>query len=133
LLEDGVQVRDPVVGDLSVADSHGVDRFEMDGLAGGGDAEKVTELGAVVDLVGGDDVAVDRLPMELGSEVGKRVAQSAVEDANAGFVGRGAGLWGVVDEVVGEQFVEQREIALTLDLFGVAADHRLEGFGVTVA
>jgi hypothetical protein len=95
-----------VVGDLSVADSHGVDRFELDGLAGGGDAEKVAEMGAVVDLVGGDDVTVDGLPMDLGPEVGKRVAQSLVEEENAGLVGRGAGLGGVVDEVVCEQFLE---------------------------
>jgi hypothetical protein len=53
--------------------------------------------------------------MDLGPEVGKRVAQSPVEDANTGFVGRGAGLRGVVDEVVGEQFVEQDEIALALN------------------
>jgi hypothetical protein len=36
----------------------------------------------------------------------------------------------VIDEVVGEQLVEQGEISLALDLFGVAADHRLEGFTV---
>jgi hypothetical protein len=66
--------------------------------------------------------------MDLGPEVGKRVAQSLVEEENAGLVGRGAGLGGVVDEVVGEQFVEQGEIALALDLFGVAADHSLDGF-----
>jgi hypothetical protein len=71
---------------------YGVDRFELDGLAGGGDAEKVADVGVVVDLVGGDNVAVDGFPMDLGSEVGKRVAQSVVEDANAGFVGCGAGL-----------------------------------------
>ena len=131
LLQDGVQVRyPPVVGDLSVADSHGVHRFELDGLAGGGDAEKVAKMGAVVDLVGGDDVAVDGLPMDLGPEVGKSVAQSVVEDANTCLVGRGARLGGVVDEVIGEEFVEQGEIALTLDLFGVAADHSLDGFTV---
>jgi hypothetical protein len=38
----------------------------------------------------------------------------------------------VVDEVVGEQFVEQSEIALALNLFGVAADHRLGCFSFTV-
>jgi alkylation response protein AidB-like acyl-CoA dehydrogenase len=81
-----------VVGDLSVADSHRVDRFELNCLAGGGDAEKVAAVGAVVGLVGGDDVAVDGLPMDLGAEVGKRVAQSLVEDENARLVGCGAGL-----------------------------------------
>src|SRR3954454_22032444 len=95
LLQGGVQVRNPpVVGDLSVADSHGVDRFELDGLAGGGDTKKVTELGAVVGPVGGDDVAVDGLPMDLGPEVGKGVAQPVVEHPHSGFVGGGAGLGG---------------------------------------
>jgi hypothetical protein len=103
----------------------------MDGLTGRGDAEKVAAMGAVVDLVCGDDVAVDGLPMNLGSEVGKRVAQPAVENTNTGFVGRGAGLGGVVDKVVGEQFIKKGEIALALDLFGVAADDRLEGLPFT--
>jgi hypothetical protein len=133
LLQNGVQVRHPpVVCDLSVADSHGVNGFELDGLTGGCDAEKVTEVGAVVDLVGCDHVFVDGLPMDLGSEVGKRLTQTVVEDANAGFIGRGSGLGGVVDEVVGEQFIEQSEIALALDFFGVAADHCLGRFGFTV-
>ena len=44
-LQDGVQVRySPVFGDFSVADSHGVDRFELDGIAGGGDSEKVAKV-----------------------------------------------------------------------------------------
>ena len=69
LLQDGVQVRHPpVVGDLSVADSHGVDRLELDGLTGGCDAEKVTEVGAVVDLVGGDDVEVSPLLLRSRSQ-----------------------------------------------------------------
>jgi hypothetical protein len=93
LLEDRVQVRHPpVIGDLPVADSHGIDCFEMDGLAGGSDAEKLAAVRPVVDLEGGDDVTVDGLPMDLGPEVRKRVTQSVVENPNAGFVGRGAGL-----------------------------------------
>ena len=70
--------------------------------------------------------------MNLGPEVGERLTQSVVEHAHPGLVGCSAGLGGVVDEVVGEQFVEQGEIALALDLFGVAADHRLCGFGVAL-
>lgn len=87
-----------MVGDLSVANSHGVDRFELDGFATRGDAEEVALMGAVIGLKGGHDVAVDRLPMDLGPEVGKRFAQPVVEDANAGFVGCRAGLGSVVDE-----------------------------------
>jgi hypothetical protein len=70
------------------------------------DAEKFAAVGAVVDLEGGDNVTVDGLPMDLGSEVGKRATQTVVENPNAGFVGCGAGLGGVVDEVIGEQFIE---------------------------
>ena len=95
-----------MIGDLSIADPHRVDRFEVDGLTSRGDAEEVTKLGAVVGLVRRDDVAADCLPMNLGPEVGKRLAQTALQDANASFVGRGAGLRGVVDEVISEQFVE---------------------------
>src|SRR6476619_2951648 len=130
LLQDGVQVRHPpVVGDLPVANSHRVDRFELNGLTGGGDAEQVAEVGAVVDLERRDDVAVDGLPQNLGLEVGERLAQPVVEQPHSGFVGGGAGLGRVVDEVVGEQFLECGEIAVALHLFGVAANHRLEGFG----
>src|SRR3954466_12913643 len=133
MLESGAEIRhSPVAGDLPVAHPHRVDRFEVDGRTGGGNAEKVAEMSAVVDLVRGDNVTVDGLPMDLGPEVGKRVAQPLVEEANAGFVGRGAGLGSVVDEVVGEQFVEQDEITLTLDLFGVAADHRFQSLYVRV-
>jgi hypothetical protein len=37
----------------------------------------------------------------------------------------------VVDEVVGEQFIKKGEIALALDLFGVATDDRLESLPFT--
>jgi hypothetical protein len=67
-----------VVGDLPVADSHGIDCFELDGLAGGSDAEKLAAVRPVVDLEGGDDVTVDGLPVDLGPEVRKRVTQSVV-------------------------------------------------------
>ena len=52
-LQDGVQVRySPVFGDFSVADSHGVDRFELDGIAGGGDSEKVAKVRTALSGVG---------------------------------------------------------------------------------
>jgi hypothetical protein len=60
LLHDGEEIGDsPVVGDLAVANAHGVDGFELDGSAGGRYTEEFTEMGAVVDLVGRDQVALD--------------------------------------------------------------------------
>ena len=41
-----------------------------------------------------------------GRKSGNASRRRLVEDTNAGFVGRGAGLRGVVDEVIGEEFVE---------------------------
>ena len=38
----------------------------------------------------------------------------------------------MVDEIVGEQRIEQCEIAFALNLFGVETDHRLGRFGVAV-
>jgi hypothetical protein len=68
----------------------------------------------------------------ISREVGKRIAKAVVENANSCLVGRGSRLRGVVDEVVGEQRFEQDEIALTLHLFGIATDRRLDGFAFIV-
>jgi hypothetical protein len=48
-----------VVGDLALAYAHGIDGFELDGSAGGRNTEEFTEMRAVVDLVGRDQVALD--------------------------------------------------------------------------
>jgi hypothetical protein len=52
-----------------------------------------------------------------------------VEFSDTRFVRRCARLRCVVDEIVGEQFLENIEIPLPLDLFGISADNCFSGFG----
>jgi hypothetical protein len=59
---------------------------------------------------------------------GKRVVQLA----GTGLVRAAARLRGVVQEVVGEQFVEELEVACALHLFGVSPDDRLRGLAHVV-
>jgi hypothetical protein len=126
LLQDGIQIGDtPVLGDLAVANTHGVDGFELDGSACRRDAEKVAEMGAVIDLVGRDQVGLDRLPTDLRAEVGERFAQPRVENADTRLVRSRSGLWCVVDEVFGKQFVEQGEIPFAVDFLGVSPNDGL--------
>src|SRR3954470_12234379 len=87
LLNDRVKVRDtPVLGDLAVNDPHGVDRLKMNFPAGGRDAEEVAPMGAMIDFVGGDEIAIGALPVDLRAEVGKGGTQPAVELVGASFV-----------------------------------------------
>jgi hypothetical protein len=124
LLEQGQQVgHAPVLDDLAVPHPHGVDRLEVDLPTGGGDAEEQPLVGAMVGLVGRDEVAVGGLPVDLGMEVGERLAQQVVELPSAGLIRGPAGLRRVVEEVVGEELLEELEVSLTLD--GVAPDDGL--------
>jgi hypothetical protein len=65
----------------------------------------------VIGLVGRHSVAIGKLPMDFGVEVGEGGAEDFVQLSGAGLVGRAARLRCVIDEVVGKQFIEHREIA----------------------
>jgi hypothetical protein len=82
----------------------------------------------MIGLVGRHPVTISKLPMDFGVEVGESGAEDFVQLSRAGLVGRAARLRCVVDEVVGEQFIEHREIAASLHFFGVAANDRFCGF-----
>jgi hypothetical protein len=62
--------------------------------------------------MGGNQVTVNRLPMDLRAEIRKGLAQTVIQDPHAILVWSGIRLRGVVDEVVGKQFFEQLEIAV---------------------
>ena len=63
--------------------------------------------------------------MDLWVKVGKCVANIAVELTHTGFVRSHVWLRRVIDEIVREEFFENIESSLALDLFGIAAHHGL--------
>ena len=78
-------------------------------------------MGPVIGLVRRHAVAVGKLPMDVGVKVGERGPKDIVELSRAVLVRRAAGLRRVVEEVIGEEFVEHFEIPAALDFLRVAA------------
>lgn len=78
--------------DLAVANAHGVDGFELDFPARRLDPKNRALMGAVVGLEGCDDVVIDRLPVDLGMEIRKSLAQGMIKTARAFLVRRPARL-----------------------------------------
>ncbi|MET3588400.1 hypothetical protein ABID21_004536 [Pseudorhizobium tarimense] len=111
-----------MLGDLAVANAHGADRLELDLATGWLDPQNDALMGTVVGLEGGDDIAIDGLPVDLGVEVGESPAQRVIETTSALLVWRSSRLRRVVQEVVGEKLVEKFEVSAGLDFECVAAD-----------
>jgi hypothetical protein len=78
-----------------------------------------------VRAAGADQIAVGALPMNFGREIGKGLAQPFIEREHTGFVARAAGLGRVVEEIVGEELIEQFPISAALHFLGIAADDGL--------
>src|SRR5690242_17612960 len=117
LLHDRVKIcHAPMLADLTVDDAHCIDGLEADFGACASDAEKIPSMRAVISLEGGDDVAVDPLPMNLRREIREGFSQALVESKNAGLVASPTGLRRMIDEIVGKQFVEQGPISSPLHL-----------------
>ncbi|MNW08771.1 hypothetical protein D3C71_2056200 [compost metagenome] len=75
---------------------------------------------AVVGLEGRDNVSVDRLPVDLGTEIREGFTKGVIETTRTFLVRRSAWLWRMVKKIVGEQFVEELEIAAGLHFKCVA-------------
>src|SRR5215469_15562919 len=113
-----------MVGDLAALDTHDVDRLEMNLAMSWSDSKKWPLMSAVVRLVRSHSIAISKLPMDLRMKVRERNTKIGVEFSHAGFVGCRPRLRCVVDEIVGEEFFENLEVTLVLDLFGVSAHNR---------
>ena len=122
-----------MLGDLAIAHAHDVDGLELNFSARRRHAKKLSQMRPVIGLVGRHPVAIGKLPMDFGVEVGESGAEDFVQFSRAGLVGRAARLRGVVEEVVGEKFIEHGEIAAALHFFGVAANDRFCGFACVAA
>src|ERR671917_381382 len=98
-----------MLGDLAVPDSHDVDSLELNCAACWRDAKKLAFMSAMIGFVGCHAVAVGKLPMDLCVEVRERRAENFVKLACAGFVRSAPRLRGMVEEIIGEEFIKHVE------------------------
>jgi hypothetical protein len=88
-----------------------------------GNSKKWAVVRAVISLVCYHAIAVSELPVNLGTKVRKGLSHVLVEFSDASLIGRGSGLSSVIDEIVGEEFFENGEVSLALDLFVISTDN----------
>jgi hypothetical protein len=89
------------------------------------DAKEMTFMRAVVRLVGCHPIAIRKLPVDLRMKVGECGTNIPVEFSHTSFVRSHARLRGVISETVREEFVEDIKSSLSLNFFGISADHGL--------
>src|SRR5258708_4964041 len=119
--------------DLAILHPHDIDSLELNFAAGRRHAEEFSVMRAVIGLVGRHAVAIGKLPMDVSVKVGKRGPEDFVELSRAVFVRRAAGLWGMVEKVVGEELLEHRKIAAALHFFSIAPGHCFRGLAPIAA
>jgi|SRR6516165_979328 len=117
-----------MVGDFAVLHTHDVDRLEMDFSVSWSDAKKRPLVSAVIRLVRCHPVPVGKLPVDLRTKVGECDPNIRVEFSYACLVWSSVRLRRVIGEIVSEEFVEDVKSSLSLDLFGIPADHGFCGF-----
>ena len=84
---------------------------------------------SVIRFVSRHQLPVGGLPMDLGVEIGERGAEGVVQEPDAVFIRSCVRLGRMVDEVVGEEVLEDLEITTALHFFGIAADDSFCGLG----
>src|SRR5215469_3023252 len=117
-----------MVGDLAVLDTHNVYRLEMNLAMSWSDSKKWPLMRAVVRLERSHSIAISKLPMDLCMKIRERNTKIVAEFSHAVFVGCRPRLRCVIDEIVSEELVENIEVSLPLDLFGVSADDGFSRF-----
>src|SRR5215207_1617937 len=129
LLHEGEKIGyAPMLGNLAVPHAHDVHGLKRDFAACWRDAEKLSLMRAMVGLVGRHAVAIGKLPLDGRVEVRERRAEDLVKLARARLVRRAPGLWRMVEEIVGEEFIEHREISAALHFLGISSHDSLRGF-----
>jgi hypothetical protein len=67
--------------------------------------------------------------VDFGMEIGECGTKGAVEASDAIFIRSGVWLWGMVNEVVSEELLEDIEVPTALHFFGIASDDHFRGIG----
>ena len=94
LLHQGKQVSDaPVVRDLSVPDTHHINRFELNLAMRRGNSHKRAVVSSLVGLVRGDTVSVHKLPVDLGVKIGEGFRYVRIEPPHACLVRSHSSSW----------------------------------------
>ena len=113
LLHERKEIADtPMVGDFAVLDTHDIDRLEMDFTVSWSDAKKGSFVSAVVRLVRCHSVTIGKLPVDVRMKVGECGTNIRVEFSYACLVWSSVRLRRVIDEIVGEEFVEHVKSSL---------------------
>src|SRR5215472_14399252 len=108
-----------MVGDFAVLDTHDVDRLKMDFTVSWSDTKKGPFVGAVVRLVGCHSVTVGKLPVDLCMKIGECGTNIRVEFSHSCLVWSRVRLRRVIDEIIGEELVEDVKSSRSLDFFGI--------------
>jgi hypothetical protein len=116
-----------MVSGLAVLDLHDIYGLEMNLSMSWSDPKKRPLVRAVVGFVCCNPIAIDELPVDLSVKVRERGSNIGVEPSHSCFVRSRVRLLCVIDEIVREEFIENIEPSLPLDLFGISAD---DGFGL---
>jgi len=118
-----------MLGDLAVVHPHNVDGFKVDFLTGRRHPQECSLVGSMIRLVSRHELSVGNLPVDLRVEIGECSTKGVVKTPDAIFIGSGAWLWGMVNEVVSEEFLEDVEVPTALHFFGIPADDSFRGIG----
>src|SRR5262245_53846961 len=93
----------------------------MDLAVGRREAQERPLMRPVIGLVSRYAIPIDKLPVNLGIEVGKCFPHVTVQLPDSRFVGSHVGLRCVIDEIIGKQLFEYVEVSAALDLLGIPA------------
>src|SRR5215813_9255759 len=113
-----------MVCNLAILYSHDIDGFELDAAVSWSHPKKSPFMGAIVCLVCRHSIGIGKLPVDLRMKVRKRGTHIRVEFSHTRFIWSRVRLGCVIDEIVREQFFENIEVPLALDLFGISANDR---------
>src|SRR5206468_12140555 len=105
-----------MIGDLSVLYAHHIHTFKLDLAVGRRNSEEWALVGPVICFKGGYAVAIDKLPVDFGVKVRKRLPHVRVKLAHTGLVWSCSRLRRVIDKIISEEFFEDFPISLGLEL-----------------
>lgn len=119
----------PMLGDLAVAHAHDVDGFTVDASTDRCQTQECSLVCAMIRLVRRHQLPVGGLSMDICVEIGECRTKRAVQASCAVSIGSAVWLGCMVNEVDGEELLEDVEVPTALHFFGIPADDSFRGIG----